>query len=49
MTLKALVISLIILINIILDILVITNLLKNSVDCVASRKSSFGFSNIFSA
>ena len=48
MTFKALLISAIILIGIILLVLVITGIIRNSADCAAeSRKSSLGFLNVF--
>ena len=48
MNYKALLISLIIVIGIIPLVLVITNLIRNNVDCAAaSRKSSLGFLNVF--
>lgn len=48
MTFKALLISAIILISIILLVLVITDIIRNSADCVAgSRRSSFELLNIF--
>lgn len=48
MNYKALLISLIIVIGIIPLVLVITNLIRNNVDCAAaSRKSSPGFLRVF--
>lgn len=48
MTFKALLISAIILISIILLVLVITDIIRNSADCVAgSRRSSLELLNIF--